>query len=658
MKLRAKLSLLLGVLFIASGAILLTITYLLVRHAPRTYLVRNLRDGPTIETTSGPMPIPQSLDAAGRRLAEQAMQQHADELHALLTRSIIALAIMAVVAMVAGWLLAGRLLRPLRTMITSIRQISGRNVHDRLAAAGPQDELKDLSDTVDGLLQRLETALAAHKRFVANAAHELRTPLTVEHALIEEMLTDRTAKLPQYRSLFERLLELRKQQAAMLESLLTLAGSERGLERRDHVDLSAIAERTVAAYQPAARLADVRVDTRIDSAWTTGDPALIERLVVNLLDNAIAYNVPGGWVEITTRVRDGRAVLRVANTGTEIPAERVEALFEPFQRLDRTAGRAGHHGLGLSIVRAIATAHDATVTASPRPGGGLRIEATFGARRELVAAGGVAGPGGADQLGCLVLYRSARGIRQGFPLRSAGGSAESGASWKVTGRTNRCSAAAPTEVCAGAVVAGHGPPCCWAQVTATPVGQPFTTTRPQRRDSRSTSGPRSGSAPLSPCTPAARLPGSTSSTAARSAGPAYSATRATGPKTSSSRAGAARRAPGATASTAGCAAHPSVAGEVRASTVAPARSSSRTPSSNAAAICSVSSQPCGAAAVSAAATRSARPDPAGTSSSPGLVQNCPIPRVNDPTNPVAIASARAAAAAGVTTTVLTVPISA
>jgi signal transduction histidine kinase len=387
-RVRAKLTLLFGVLFVASGAVLLTITYLLVQHAPQRYLIRDIHDGrgPVIRASSGPLPVPNQLDDVSRELYELAQRQHAAEMQTLITWSLVALAITAVLAILLGWLLAGRLLRPLRTMSSTIQQISARNVHDRLAATGPPDELKDLSDTVDGLLHRLDTALEAHKRFVANAAHELRTPLTVEHALIEEMLTDRTATLPQYRALVERLLALRKQQAAMLESLLTLAGSERALDRHDHVDLSAITERTLVAYQAAADSTGLRVDANIEPAWTTGDPALVERLVANLVDNAIGYNVPGGCVEITTGVRDGRPVLTVSNTGAEIPAERVEALFEPFQRLDRTAGREGHHGLGLSIVRAIAAAHDATISATPRPGGGLHIEATFGAARPAVAA--------------------------------------------------------------------------------------------------------------------------------------------------------------------------------------------------------------------------------------------------------------------------------
>jgi signal transduction histidine kinase len=379
-RVRTRLTLLYTGLFVLSGATLLTITYLLlVSQAPRGFVVRNY-------TNLGDQParLPDDFfDDMAKRAAEISRNERAAQLHELLTYSIVALAIVAVLALGLGWLMAGRILRPLRTMTSAIRRISAHNVHDRLAATGPRDELKDLSDTVDGLLHRLESALDAHKRFVANAAHELRTPLTVEHALIEETLTDRTATLPQYRSLFERLLDLRKQQAAMLESLLTLAGSERGLERHDHVELSAITERTVAAYRATARLSAVRLTERIASSWTTGDPALVERLVANLIDNAVAYNVTDGEVEVSTEVRDGRPVLTVANTGEPIPPEKVDALFEPFQRLDRTAGRAGHPGLGLSIVRAIAAAHGATVEACPRSSGGLRIEVAFPAPRSV-----------------------------------------------------------------------------------------------------------------------------------------------------------------------------------------------------------------------------------------------------------------------------------
>jgi signal transduction histidine kinase len=365
---RAKLTLVYSGLFVLCGAALLAITYLLVSRAPRHLVLQGF--------SAQGAPLPDFDDLAARANAE-AERQHEATLHALLIYSGVALTIMAVLALALGWLVAGRILRPVRTMTASLRRISARNVHDRLAAVGPRDELKDLSDTVDGLLHRLETALDAHKRFVANAAHELRTPLAVEHALIEETLTDRTATLPQYRALAARLLELRRQQAAMLESLLTLAGSERGLSQRGHVDLAEIAGRVAAACLGAAERARVRLAARTGSAWASGDPTLAERLVANLVDNAIAYNVAGGTVEVITSVVDGRAVLVVANPGDPVPADRVDGLFEPFQRLDRHAGRAGHHGLGLSIVRAIAAAHGAHLIATPGPDGGLRVAVTF-----------------------------------------------------------------------------------------------------------------------------------------------------------------------------------------------------------------------------------------------------------------------------------------
>ncbi|GAA1770518.1 sensor histidine kinase [Luedemannella helvata] len=381
-RVRTRLTLLFGLLFTVSGAILLTITYLLVAKSPRSAFTTHVNAPGTLlpgspDLDPGQLLPPEQVDVVGQQMAEQAARQHDAELQNLLVHSLTALAIMVAVSLVLGWLLAGRILRPLRTMTTSIQQISAHNVHDRLAATGPRDEMRDLSDTVDGLLERLETALDAHKRFVANAAHELRTPLTLEHALIEETLTDSTATVESFRSTFERLLSIRRQQARMLESLLTLASSERGLDRHEPVELSLIARQAAATYRPAAQRRDVRLESEIGLAWGTGDPALVERLVANLLDNAIAYNVPGGWVRVSTGSEQGHAVLTVANSGRAIPPEQVDRLFEPFQRLDRTRGREGHHGLGLSIVRAIALAHHAELEAQARVDGGLVVRVVF-----------------------------------------------------------------------------------------------------------------------------------------------------------------------------------------------------------------------------------------------------------------------------------------
>ncbi|WP_409055760.1 sensor histidine kinase [Streptomyces sp. SYP-A7185] len=389
-RVRVRLTLLYGVLFVGSGVVLLAITNLLVARSPANLvLVKNRGGEPVLEPGADGrlyLGYPESnssvqLNDITQQLRDQALRQHEIEMDHLLVQSGIALAIMAVIAIGLGWVVAGRVLRPLRTMTGTIQRISARNMHERLAVVGPADELKDLADTVDGLLGRLETALDSHKRFVANAAHELRTPLTLEHALLEESLIDPGATRESFRSNFERLLEISKQQARLLESLLTLSSSERGLDHREPLDLAVIAEEVVEATRAETGRRGLRVETAIGPADTSGDSALVQRLVANLVDNATGYNTPGGRVEVTTRTDAGRAVVAVANTGPEVPPDQVERLFEPFQRLGRTAGD-GHHGLGLSIVRAIATAHDALIAARARPGGGLVVEVSFPPRAE------------------------------------------------------------------------------------------------------------------------------------------------------------------------------------------------------------------------------------------------------------------------------------
>ncbi|MYZ14402.1 HAMP domain-containing histidine kinase [Streptomyces sp. SID10115] len=379
-RVRMRLTLLYGLLFVISGAVLLTITYLLVNRPTSTVLVSR-RGGSGSPGDAGIHmytrdEVPGAVDRFAHAQQQQAMRQHTAEMQHLLTQSGIALAIMSVIAIGLGWLVAGRVLRPLRTITTTVQRISAHNVHERLAVEGPGDELKDLADTVDGLLGRLETALDSHKRFVANAAHELRTPLTVEHALLEESLIDRDATVDSFRANFERLLTLSEQQARLLESLLTLSGSERGLDRREPLDLAELTGNVLVGARKEADRRNLRVEAHIHPAGLWGDDALIERLVANLVDNAMGYNVPDGWVTVVTGVKDGLAFVRVSNTGPRIPPAGVSRLFEPFQRIGRKADN-GHHGLGLSIVRSIAAAHDATLNAHARPQGGLVVEVGF-----------------------------------------------------------------------------------------------------------------------------------------------------------------------------------------------------------------------------------------------------------------------------------------
>ncbi|HEX4304677.1 MAG TPA: ATP-binding protein [Solirubrobacterales bacterium] len=370
---RLRLTLLYGALFLVSGAALLAITYFLFQRSTGINF---------IVPSKGPVHLsPQELQSVETRYAglEHA---HADSLHQLLVGSGIALAIMTVLSIAAGWLVAGRVLRPLRTITATTRQISERNLNQRLALPGPRDELKDLADTVDALLARLEAAFGAQQRFVANAAHELRTPLTLWRALLEETLTDPDATIGSFRATSRRLLALGEEQERLLESLLTLASSERGLDRREPFDLAAIVESALDDPPPEAKTLGIQIDADLESAPAEGDAALAGRLVRNLIDNAVSHNVLGGHVEVKTGTESGRAYLEVTNDGPVIPPAEVDRLFEPFQRLapDRTAPDDAHHGLGLSIVRAIATAHHATVRADARPEGGLAVRVNLPSR--------------------------------------------------------------------------------------------------------------------------------------------------------------------------------------------------------------------------------------------------------------------------------------
>jgi len=301
----------------------------------------------------------------------QAVQRSSDS-HHLLVDSGIALAVVGVLALLAGWLLAGRMLRPIRTITRTARRISSSNLHERLALDGPEDELKELSDTLDDLFARLEAAFEAQRRFVAHASHELRTPLTRERALVQVALGDpSTSEL--WKSTGEELLASNREQETLIDALLTLASSERGLDGVETVDLADLCGAVLNRLDT-----DLEVAASLHPALLDGDPRLVERLVANLIDNAVEHNVGGGRVQISTGVAEGRAVLMVGNSGPAVPAGELDRLFQPFQRL--SPGR-GHykdgHGLGLSIVRAIATAHDATITAQAPPAGGLSVSVAF-----------------------------------------------------------------------------------------------------------------------------------------------------------------------------------------------------------------------------------------------------------------------------------------
>jgi signal transduction histidine kinase len=259
-------------------------------------------------------------------------------------------------------------------MNTRARGISERNLHERLALDGPDDELKELGDTFDELLARLESAFASQRQFVANASHELRTPITLERALVEVALADPAATTESLRVTCERVIAAGEQQERLIEALLTLAKSQRGLDERSEVHLDEVAGEALLNLRPSG----VRVDSELGSAVTLGDRAVLERLAGNLVDNALRYNVEhGGWVSIWTGSSEGRPTLRVSNSGPVVPEDEVAGLTAPFHRVngDRTETRGA--GLGLSIVAAIAAAHGAELSTTPRRAGGLDVEVRF-----------------------------------------------------------------------------------------------------------------------------------------------------------------------------------------------------------------------------------------------------------------------------------------
>jgi signal transduction histidine kinase len=315
--------------------------------------------------------------ARAHQLSAVAVNVNNSDLHHLLILSAFALAIMVVASMALGWILAGRVLRPLQTITATARAISVSNLHERLALDGPNDELRELGDTFDGLLARLEASFESQRQFVANASHELRTPLTLERAILEVTLADPSADVGTLRAACERVLAIGGQQELMIDALLTLARGERGLERREPLRLQSVLSAVLTQRRDDFASQGLRLETKLEDAPTTGDPRLIERLVANLIDNAIRHNSADGWVTATSTVEDGQAVLRVSNSGPTIAPEELEQMTRPFHRL---AGRTGHgdgHGLGLSIIDAIATAHGATLAFQPQPAGGLQAEVRF-----------------------------------------------------------------------------------------------------------------------------------------------------------------------------------------------------------------------------------------------------------------------------------------
>jgi signal transduction histidine kinase len=373
---RLRLTLLFGSLFLAAGAALLGITYGLVSHATNGIIVARQISG-SGALTPATLPDPGVIQAQAVQTADQARTAEDD---ALLLYSGIALAIMAVASVAVGWFVAGRALRPLRRITAAARRISATNLHERLALDGPDDDLRELANVIDDLFGRLDASFDAQRQFVANASHELRTPLARSRTLLEVALRNPDGSSQALRTACERVLAAGEEQERLIEALLTLARSQRGIGRREPLDLAAITRDVLAARGTEIAASGLAMAVTLAPALMAGDFALSERAVANLIDNALRHNVADGSVRVTVGTDSGRAVLEVANTGPVIAPGEADWLLVPFHRGGAGAPRAAHTdglGLGLPIVRAIATAHGASFSITPRSDGGLSARLVF-----------------------------------------------------------------------------------------------------------------------------------------------------------------------------------------------------------------------------------------------------------------------------------------
>jgi signal transduction histidine kinase len=385
---RMRLTLLYAALLLVSGTVLLAITYGLAWNAT-TPQAGPPNFGPHNSGNTVIVPKREQAELAQQHATE--VHQQAADMHQLLASSGIALLITAVLSIALGWLAAGRVLRPLRTMTAATQRIGEQNLHERLAIAGPDDELKRLGDTIDGLLGRLEAAFDAQRRFVANASHELRTPLTMMRTALDVATRKPGPTTPGVTILADKIQAGLDKADRLVESFLTLARAQHGgTVRRSTVALDKLATTVLAEHCAAINGMRLTVGQDHHDAPVPGNQALLTHLIGNLIDNAIRHNQPGGWICTGTSTGTDTARLVVENSGPVLDPGRVGELAQPFRRAaqDRTGTDDTGVGLGLSIVAAIAATHDGTVDLHARPDGGLRVTVTLplAARPALTAA--------------------------------------------------------------------------------------------------------------------------------------------------------------------------------------------------------------------------------------------------------------------------------
>jgi signal transduction histidine kinase len=393
---RLRLTLLYAGAFFLAGAALVALLYVFVAQALDRQLAARLEATQHLAEQAPAQPGAGATGTAGGSsqqahqlqadLRAQLQQQRDDTLGTMLVASLVALGVVGVAAAGFGWLLAARALAPLQQITATARRVAQASghaggLHERIALDGPRDEVKDLADTFDQMLERLDGAFDSQRRFVANASHELRTPLAINRTLLEVAL-ERPDTSEALRQLGGTLLAVNQRHERLIDGLLTLASSQQRLTDTTRVDLADLARHLAADADRAARAAGIELRLRLQPAAVDGDPVLLERLVGNLLDNAIRYNLAEhGQVTVTTGTLDGHAQLTVDNTGLPVAPYEIPTLFEPFRRLsaaERLADATGPlasrgAGLGLSIVRAVARAHGGDVHATPRQDGGLTV---------------------------------------------------------------------------------------------------------------------------------------------------------------------------------------------------------------------------------------------------------------------------------------------
>jgi signal transduction histidine kinase len=384
-KVRTRLTLIYAALFFVAGLALLALTYGLLAgslptqppaapvHLSSQELANLARECKPLYGKPPPSVIALCKQAFNAGAASGSQAQRADALRNLLVISLAGLGVMTVASGGLGWYMSGRVLRPVRAITETARRASEQRLGERLALTGPSDELKELADTFDDMLERLDAAFATQRRFVGNASHELRTPLTVMRTAIDVTLAKPSPTARQLTDMAVRVRRSIGQAESMVEALLTLAVSDQGKLSTEFTDLATWAEDAIDAAAPEIERLDLHVDASLDAAETTGDPQLLERMIWNLVDNAVRHNEPGGWIRLRTGASDAAVYLEIANSGPFVPDDAVPELFEPFRRMEARTGAGDGVGLGLSIARSVATAHGASVTASSQPAGGLDI---------------------------------------------------------------------------------------------------------------------------------------------------------------------------------------------------------------------------------------------------------------------------------------------